>query len=117
MNVNIVSKAQGLGFMCSCIECDRVFDLSNEVDAAEWKSGHVCSAKARRSQSLVRQLRAEAGYILDLARHAERDGDSESSDLLIRRAEALEDEAANLVARAKAVRTLFNTHTPTRKAL
>lgn len=69
-----------------------------------------------RAASLARQLRAEAGYILDLARHAERDGDVESSDLLVARAETLEDEAANLLARAKAVRTLFNT-TTTRKAL
>jgi hypothetical protein len=70
-----------------------------------------------RAHSLARQLRAEAVYVLDLARHAERDGDTESSDLLVTRAETLEDEAANLLARAKAVRTLLNTHTPTRKAL
>jgi hypothetical protein len=70
-----------------------------------------------RAASLARQLRAEAGYILDLARHAERDGDIESSDLLVRRAETLEDEAANLLAQAKAVRTLLKTHTSTRKGL
>jgi len=70
-----------------------------------------------RTVSLARQLRAEAAYVLDLARHAERDGDTESSDLLVARAETLEDEAANLLARAKAVRTLLKTHTPTRKAL
>lgn len=69
-----------------------------------------------RTHSLARQLRAEAAYIMDLAHHAERDGDVESSDLLVARAEALEDEAANLLARAKAVRTLF-TITTTRKAL
>ena len=70
-----------------------------------------------RAHSLARQLRAEAAYILDLARHAERDGDAESADLLVTRAETLEDEAANLLARAKAVRTLLNTHTSTRKGL
>jgi hypothetical protein len=70
-----------------------------------------------RTVSLARQLRAEAAYVLDLARHAERDGDTESSDLLVARAETLEDEAANLLARAKAVRTLLNTHTSTRKGL
>jgi len=68
------------------------------------------------AHSLARQLRAESVYLLDLARHAERDGDAESADLLVRRAETLEDEALNLLARAKAVRTLFNT-TTTRKAL
>ena len=70
-----------------------------------------------RSASLARQLRAEAAYVLDLARHAERDGDIEASDLLVARAETLEDEASNLLARAKAVRTLFNTHTSTRKVI
>ena len=70
-----------------------------------------------RTVSLARQLRAEAAYVLDLARHAERDGDTESSDLLVARAETLEDEAANLLVRAKAVRTLLNTHTSTRKGL
>jgi hypothetical protein len=68
-----------------------------------------------RAHSLARQLRAEAAYVLDLARHAERDGDFESSNLLVARAETLEDEASNLLARAKAVRTLFNAHTSTRK--
>jgi len=70
-----------------------------------------------RAHSIARQLRAEAAYVLDLARHAERDGDTESSDLLVARAETLEDEAANLLARAKAVRTLLDTHTSTRKGL
>ena len=70
-----------------------------------------------RAQSLARQLRAESVYLLDLARHAERDGDTETSDLLVARAETLEDEAANLLARAKAVRTLLKTHTTTRRAL
>ena len=68
-----------------------------------------------RAHSLARQLQSEAAYIMDLARHAERDGDTETSDLLVTRAETLEDEAANLLARAKAVRTLFTT-TTTRKA-
>jgi hypothetical protein len=68
------------------------------------------------AHSLARQLRAEAAYLLDLARHAERDGDTESSTLLVTRAETLEDEALNLLAGAKAVRTLFN-NTTTRKAL
>jgi hypothetical protein len=68
-----------------------------------------------RAHSLARQLRAEAAYVLDLARHAEQDGDVESSNLLVARAETLEDEASNLLARAKAVRTLFNAHTSTRK--
>ena len=67
------------------------------------------------AHSLARQLRAEAAYVLDLARDAEQDGDAETSDLLVARAETLEDEALNLLARAKAVRTLFNT-TTTRKA-
>lgn len=70
-----------------------------------------------RAHSLARQLRAESVYILDLARHAERDGDTETSDLLVTRAETLEDEAANLLVRAKSVRTLLKTHTTTRKAL
>ena len=68
-----------------------------------------------RAHSLARQLRAEAAYVLDLARHAERDGDFESSNLLVARAETLEDEASNILGRAKAVRTLVNTHTSTRK--
>jgi hypothetical protein len=68
-----------------------------------------------RAHSLARQLRAEAAYVLDLARHAERDGDIESSNLLVARAETLEDEASNILARAKSVRTLVNTHTSTRK--
>lgn len=25
-----------------CVECDRVFDLTNEVDADEWAYGHDC---------------------------------------------------------------------------
>lgn len=25
-----------------CVECDRVFDLTNEVDAEEWAYGHDC---------------------------------------------------------------------------
>jgi len=25
-----------------CVECDRVFDLSNETDASEWAYGHDC---------------------------------------------------------------------------
>ena len=29
-----------------CVECDRVFDLLNEVDAEEWSFGHDCEAGA-----------------------------------------------------------------------
>jgi hypothetical protein len=25
-----------------CVECDRVFDLLNELDANEWAYGHDC---------------------------------------------------------------------------
>jgi hypothetical protein len=25
-----------------CVECDRVFDLLNELDANEWSYGHDC---------------------------------------------------------------------------
>lgn len=25
-----------------CVECERVFDLLNEVDAEEWAYGHDC---------------------------------------------------------------------------
>lgn len=25
-----------------CVECERVFDLTNEVDADEWAYGHDC---------------------------------------------------------------------------
>jgi hypothetical protein len=27
-----------------CIECLRVFDLTNELDSAEWAYGHDCEA-------------------------------------------------------------------------
>lgn len=27
-----------------CVECDRVFDLLNELDANEWSYGHDCEA-------------------------------------------------------------------------
>ena len=69
-----------------------------------------------RAHSLARQLRAEAAYVLDLARDAEQDGDVESSDLLVARSGALELEAAKLLAGAMCARTMFNT-TTTRKAL
>lgn len=36
------SKVLGLGLQCSCIECGRVFDLLNEIDAQEWVYGHDC---------------------------------------------------------------------------
>jgi hypothetical protein len=36
------SNIKGLGFQCSCIECGRVFDLLDEVDAQEWVYGHDC---------------------------------------------------------------------------
>ena len=29
----------------TCIECDRVFNLLNETDAAEWAHGHDCEAR------------------------------------------------------------------------
>ena len=69
-----------------------------------------------RAHSLARQLRAEAVYVLGLARDAEQDGDAESSDLLVARSGALELEAAKLLARATSGRTIFNT-TTTRKVL
>jgi hypothetical protein len=28
--------------MAKCVECGRVFDLLNEVDAEEWGYGHDC---------------------------------------------------------------------------
>lgn len=27
-----------------CVECDRVFDLLNELDANEWSYGHDCES-------------------------------------------------------------------------
>lgn len=30
--------------MIKCVECDRVFDLTNETDAQEWAYGHDCEA-------------------------------------------------------------------------
>ena len=29
---------------CKCVECGRVFDLFDEVDASEWYYGHDCEA-------------------------------------------------------------------------
>ena len=29
----------------TCVECGRVFDLTNDVDADEWYNGHDCEAE------------------------------------------------------------------------
>jgi hypothetical protein len=31
-----------LSTKAKCVECDRVFDLLNELDANEWSYGHDC---------------------------------------------------------------------------
>lgn len=31
-----------LSTKAKCVECDRVFDLLNTIDAAEWAYGHDC---------------------------------------------------------------------------
>lgn len=59
-----------------------------------------------RSYSLARQLQAEAKYVLLISETALLEGDVESHRLLVTRAEALQDEAFNLLARATARRTL-----------
>ena len=69
-----------------------------------------------RSYSLARQLQAESKYVFLISETAFLEGDVESHRLLVTRAEALQDEAANLLARAVARRTLSTT-TTTRKAL
>jgi hypothetical protein len=33
-----------LSTKAKCVECDRVFDLLNELDANEWSYGHDCEA-------------------------------------------------------------------------
>lgn len=30
------------GSKVKCVECDRVFDLSDSLDAEEWSFGHDC---------------------------------------------------------------------------
>ena len=37
MGIKIMRKAQ-------CVECDRIFDLLDEVDNEEWFYGHDCEA-------------------------------------------------------------------------
>lgn len=32
-------------FTAECVECNRVFDLTNDDDAGEWYYGHDCEAK------------------------------------------------------------------------
>jgi hypothetical protein len=59
-----------------------------------------------RSASLARQLQAESKYVLLISETAFLEGDDESHRLLVARAEALQDEATNLLARAVARRTL-----------
>ena len=59
-----------------------------------------------RSASLARQLQAESRYVFLISETALLEGDDESHRLLVARAEALQDEAANLLARATARRTL-----------
>ena len=59
-----------------------------------------------RSASLARQLQAESKYVLLISETALLEGDDESHRLLVARAEALQHEAANLLARATARRTL-----------
>lgn len=36
--MKISTKAQ-------CVECHRIFDLLNEIDAEEWHYGHDCEVK------------------------------------------------------------------------
>jgi hypothetical protein len=31
-----------MSFTAKCPECDRVFDMLDETDAAEWSTGHDC---------------------------------------------------------------------------
>jgi len=59
-----------------------------------------------RSASLARQLQAESKYVLLISETALLEGDDESHRLLVARAEALQDEAANILARSVARRTL-----------
>jgi hypothetical protein len=59
-----------------------------------------------RSASLARQLQAESRYVFLISETALLEGDDESHRLLVARAEALQDEAVNLLARATARRTL-----------
>ncbi len=33
-----------LSTKAKCVECDRVFDLLNELDANEWGYGHDCES-------------------------------------------------------------------------
>lgn len=33
-----------LSTKAKCVECDRVFDLLNELDANEWSYGHDCES-------------------------------------------------------------------------
>jgi hypothetical protein len=32
-------------FTVVCVECERKFNLLNELDATEWSAGHDCEAK------------------------------------------------------------------------
>ena len=59
-----------------------------------------------RAASLARQLQAESKYVLLISETALLEGDDESHRLLVARAEALQDQAANILARAAARRTL-----------
>lgn len=34
-----------MGLKATCVECDRVFDLLDEVDSQELAYGHDCEAK------------------------------------------------------------------------
>lgn len=47
-----------------CVECERVFDLTDEEDAAEWADGHDCEPEP---QDLYQLLEDATGYLEPIA--------------------------------------------------
>ena len=43
--ITIMAFSKANNIKQKCRECDRVFDLHNEVDADEFLNGHDCEAK------------------------------------------------------------------------
>lgn len=44
--VRVCFVCTGWGWVMTCTECGRVFDLFNETDAQEWYYGHDCESES-----------------------------------------------------------------------
>lgn len=72
MGININMKR-------TCLECKRVFDLTNEIDGEEWTFGHDCEPEDEQGAQ-IRERVAEAQERGGWSSYAEFEADFEDRD-------------------------------------